>query len=668
MRLTSFRIQMYKCVLDSGDIPIVNLTVLVGKNEAGKTALLRALHKFNPFKPDPYSIPREWPRGHRGERSPEQIVCTAQFELNDDEKRQLAEITTERIDFDQVSFTRDYAGRLEVIFPDGQFPAKLHPNDIDQICASLPDLPTDIGPEFKGAAASCRDEALRLAREGRFSDLSTLRATQEPLLQTRSPQNPQQQNETSYFTAYISKLTEVAKMLTAAATIQQKAHDFLVRRLPTFVYMDEYQTFRGMAQLDQVKVRRDRNQLQPDDTTFLTILSLAGLDLEDEAKKAIQADREERQYDLSDAAATLNAKIAHHWKQLRYVVEFRADGPQFMTFVKGLEDKALIRLEERSKGFQWFFSFDLMLMHDTKGSLKNCVILLDEPGLHLHPEAQINLLDRLKEYANDNTLIYTTHLPFMIDLQEPDRIRVLSETSEGTVVSQDLTQTQPEAKLVLQAALGISGRASVLVSEQNLVVEGVDDYWIITELSNLFRRSSQAGLPIDAMITPAGGASEVTYIATFMAGQELDVGALYDTDPAGNIAKDKLVKKWLTRYSRARASALSLGPAAGVEGSEFSIEDLFPQKFYLERVWKGYEKALAAAGLGAEVTLPPGNQLVKRVEVLFEKNGLTFNKGVVSKLLRNDIRLMKSVKELPTETAERARKLMDAISKALRPS
>ncbi|MGH2638975.1 MAG: ATP-dependent nuclease, partial [Rhabdochlamydiaceae bacterium] len=484
---------------------------------------LRALHKLNPFTPDPYSIPREWPRGHRGERTPEQIVCTAEFKLNGDESTRLSEVTTEPIDFDRISFTRDYAGRLEVIFPNGRFPEKLHPNDIDSACASLPEGPNEIGEEFKSAVSSSRNEALRLAREGRFSDLAKLRQNQEPLLQMRSPQNPQRQNEATYVNLYLTKLDEVAQKLSATPTIQRKAHDFLVGKLPTFVYMDEYQTFQGMALLDQIKQRRDQKQLKPDDTTFLTILSLAELDLDEECKKAALQDREERQYDLSDAAATLNAKIEKHWKQLRYEVDFRADGFQFMTFVKGVKDKALIRLEERSKGFQWFFSFDLMLMHETKGSLKNCVILLDEPGLHLHPEAQVDLLGRLEEYANDNTLIYTTHLPFMINLQEPDRIRVLSETEKGTVVTEDLTQSQPEAKLVLQAALGISGRTSFLVSEQNLVVEGVDDYWIITELSNLLRRSGRAGLPVDLMVTPAGGASEVTYIATFMAGQELDV-------------------------------------------------------------------------------------------------------------------------------------------------
>jgi hypothetical protein len=37
----------------------------------------------------------------------------------------------------------------------------------------------------------------------------------------------------------------------------------------------------------------------------------------------------------------------------------------------------------------------------------------------------------------------------------------------------------------------------------------VHDYWIVTELSNIFERERSAGLPEDVLITAAGGAPEV---------------------------------------------------------------------------------------------------------------------------------------------------------------
>lgn len=455
MILKAFRIQKYKCFIDSGWIEVSPLTVLVGKNESGKTALLKALHKFNPFKSEPYSMDREWPRGRRAERSDAQVACTARFELTPEEIQDLAGLTDQKMTATTIDITRDYGGRVEVLFPTDIFPDKLHPNDIDAACASLPTLQEPVGDDFRLKVQECVAEARRLAHEGRFTELAQLNAVHGPILQGAfTPGNPQPQhdNEQRYISQYTGKLNEISQKLSATPPIQKKAHEYIVKKIPTFIYMSEYLAFTGTAQLDQVKQRKDR-KLTEEDKTFLTIMELSGLNLEEEVKKGNSPDREQRQYDLDDASATLTRTISDRWKQRRYEVQFRGDGQFFYTFVKDERDPSLIQLEERSKGFQWFFSFDLMFMYESKGTFKNCVILLDEPGLHLHPDAQKDLLKRMEEYARENTLLYTTHLPFMIDLQKPERIRVLSEAENGSFVTDDLTQTQPEAKFVLQANL-----------------------------------------------------------------------------------------------------------------------------------------------------------------------------------------------------------------------
>ncbi|MGH9536695.1 MAG: AAA family ATPase, partial [Terriglobales bacterium] len=48
MRLLSVRIQDFRCVEDSTEFPITDVTCLVGKNESGKTAVLKALCKLKP--------------------------------------------------------------------------------------------------------------------------------------------------------------------------------------------------------------------------------------------------------------------------------------------------------------------------------------------------------------------------------------------------------------------------------------------------------------------------------------------------------------------------------------------------------------------------------------------------------------------------------------------
>jgi energy-coupling factor transporter ATP-binding protein EcfA2 len=575
MKLTRFRIQRYKCILDSGWIAAPSLTVLIGKNESGKTSLLKALHKFNPARPEPYSITREWPRGYRGERSEAQVVCRAEFQLTPEELQQLQTLAGKPIALEQIEVTRDYAGRFDVRFPAGLF------------------------PEDPGHGA------------------------------------------------------------------QSPARDFVLQHLPVFVYMDECQSFSGTARLDVVKRRKEHGDLQPADDTFLTILALAELDFEHQFQQGGETDeaaREERQYDVSDGEATLNRKIAGHWGQMRYQVQLRTDGYQFMTFVKSLDDQALIRLEDRSKGFQWFFSFDLMLMHQTRGKLKNCVILLDEPGIHLHPEGQQDLLQRLSEYARDSVLIYTTHQPFMIDLAAPDRLRIVSESPQGTVVSEALAQSPTAAKLVLQAALGIAGRTSWLLADQNLVVGGADEYWILMELSNLFRRLGREGLPPEVLVTAAGGAPAATYLSTFMVGQDLEVVALFANDAAGRAARENLASNWLPKYGDRKATALDLATAVGRPSQELAMEDLFPERFYVERVQRAYDKEISAYSISL-APLPSGSLLAKRVEGAFTAAGIPFDRQRVGRRIASEIRQMKTLSDLPEQTRLLAEHLFGALAR-----
>ena len=49
MRLTQVRVQNYRCIRDTGWFEVEQAkTILVGPNEAGKTAVLEALQRINP--------------------------------------------------------------------------------------------------------------------------------------------------------------------------------------------------------------------------------------------------------------------------------------------------------------------------------------------------------------------------------------------------------------------------------------------------------------------------------------------------------------------------------------------------------------------------------------------------------------------------------------------
>jgi AAA15 family ATPase/GTPase len=59
---TRFRVTNFRNIDDSGWIPLERVTAFVGRNKSGKTTLLKALHKFNPATPAPFSPQHEFPR------------------------------------------------------------------------------------------------------------------------------------------------------------------------------------------------------------------------------------------------------------------------------------------------------------------------------------------------------------------------------------------------------------------------------------------------------------------------------------------------------------------------------------------------------------------------------------------------------------------------------
>jgi predicted ATPase/5S rRNA maturation endonuclease (ribonuclease M5) len=663
MKLIAFRVQMYKCVLDSGWVSVIPLTSLVGKNESGKTSLLMALHKFNPLTPEPYIINSEWPRGHRKQKDDSQVVCSVRFELSDEENDELGKITGQKLLINSIEISRDYGGRFEVTLPEGIFQDKLTPSEIIEAITTIPEINSPIGESFRAQVEKCIEEAKSLTTESGSGELTRMRDAQVKTLQkatTDEVDSSQYGFQQQFIEKYTARISEIADRLKNVPDLKKKVHDYALSRIPPFIFMDEYRTFSGSANLDQVRQRRDSGNLTDEDKVLLMILALSGLDLDSECRKSEQTDREQRLYDLDDAAATINKEIENRWNQSKYEVVFAADGYQFFTFVKGQHDRALIKLDERSRGFQWFFSFDLLLMHESKGTLKDCVLLLDEPGLHLHPGGQRDLLDRLSEYAKGNTIIYTTHLPFLLDLQNPDGIKILSETSHGTVVYNDLSDTKADDKLTLQAALGFEGGSRFLVAQRNLIVEGIDDLWILTELSNLLIRSGKPGLPEDVFISVAGGPTEAAYLATFMIGQKLDVVVLLDTDQNGEVVGGNLVRKWLTRCNANSAQVLNLGPVAGIKGREFSIEDLFPEDSYRLLVEEVYKRELKFAEV-PHLKLEGTDQVCKKVSKALANSNIKFNKTTVSKIIKFDISKMRTIDELPKETVIKALNVIGAI-------
>jgi hypothetical protein len=116
MRLTRARVQHFKSIADSGLVTVEpTVTVLVGQNEAGKTAFLQALHKARPADEGAeYDRESDYPRvalNDYDELHPDSpaVVATLTYELSADELRTINEAYgTEVLTNPLVTFTHHY--------------------------------------------------------------------------------------------------------------------------------------------------------------------------------------------------------------------------------------------------------------------------------------------------------------------------------------------------------------------------------------------------------------------------------------------------------------------------------------------------------------------------------------------------------------------------------
>jgi predicted ATP-dependent endonuclease of OLD family len=92
MKLTHFRVQNYKVIDDTGWVPLnLHVTALVGKNEIGKTAILRAIWKAKNVAHARFDKLLDYPRErYAKERKGTQEVVSLQFELSEAEAGLLA--------------------------------------------------------------------------------------------------------------------------------------------------------------------------------------------------------------------------------------------------------------------------------------------------------------------------------------------------------------------------------------------------------------------------------------------------------------------------------------------------------------------------------------------------------------------------------------------------
>ena len=198
------------------------------------------------------------------------------------------------------------------------------------------------------------------------------------------------------------------------APIPQQLDEAIEGELPVFIYFENYGILDSAVYLtrfleylaaepEEPRVRTINAMFKHVQLTAQEISDL-GREEAEEAKaegqpvtlEIIERDQERkelRSVKLNSASLDISKKFSQWFGQRRHKIRYQADGPYFRIWVSDDRRPDVdIELESRSKGFQWFFSFYLVFLVESDEGHKDAILLLDEPGLHLHPTAQQELM------------------------------------------------------------------------------------------------------------------------------------------------------------------------------------------------------------------------------------------------------------------------------------
>ncbi len=594
MRLTHVQVQNYRCVRDTGWFEVEQAkTILVGPNEAGKTAVLEALQQVNPSAGvKEFDALRDYPRKlynadiQSQKRDPSEIpVASARFTLEPDDLARLPE---------GFSSTTEYGCTRHLN------------NELTQWLEGSPELVV-FSEEIRKDLVRLATHVDKRAAENEANDGQGLRADLDNVIadwqvgKTTIAGNraPALRNWLDSALEFVDE-SDVAqdqlhtRLLGYTRIPEQRdaALATLNSRLPVFVYFNNYSRVRPNIHLRHFANRVDQGRLDDDryDYGNLCLLKLLGFDAQElanlgdasdpgedqEAFERYRSQLDKRSFKLNAASVRLTGEIRSIWNPdptcaESDTVRIQADG-QYLKVVVEDELGVQIEVDQRSAGFQWLLSFFVVFFAEAEDAHANAILLLDEPGLSLHGLKQREFRQTISRLAEGNQTIYTTHSPFLVGPEELDLVRVVEMTDrdDGTKVHTTVTASDPAALLPLQEALGYDLAQSLFTQQRNLVLEGLTDFWYFEATAQLLRDANLADLNQKIALLPAKTAGKVVYFATILHANNLKVAALLDSDNAG----DQAAKQETLIHTLGNKSILRTGDVCPGTITKPEIEDI----------------------------------------------------------------------------------------------
>lgn len=663
MKLKVATVTNYRSVENSDPITIDDLTCLVGKNEAGKTAILYALAGLNPHPATPIAYDKEtdYPRRFLNdykERHPheEATVIDTWWELSESQRKKITDELGNGALADLPTGDDDaiVPARARIYRRYGDTEAQLDQPPIDylKVIENVVKQSEFDDDEMKAVADATTSDELR------------------KILEALPEKTERQKRLLERINAWPGK------------NASGFARSVIRSGLPKMMYFSHYDRMAGQLRVDDLPQREGK--LDVGETVFLDFLEFAGTSVEEINKATTYETLNAR---CEGASIAITDQLREYWRQnphleieVRFTKAEPNDKPPFnagtiaRARVKNALHRVSVPFSERSAGFIWFFSF-LVKFSRVKAKGGDLLLLLDEPGLTLHGKAQEDLLRYFAEkLIPSHQLIFSTHSPFMVPADDLLSARIVEDraeqkrpgiwTTEGTKVRADVLAVDPDTLFPLQGALGYEVTQTLFLGKHTLLVEGPGDLLFLKAFSSALKRKKKEILDPRWTICPAGGIDKIQSFVSLFAGANLQIAALTDFQLSDRKKVDALRKSKIIADNRLLNFATLLGLA------EADIEDIFDRGLYVQIVNSAFELAgadeLTVAKLDAAAT--GAIRLLKQTEnacKLLSATAPEFDHFTPAEWLIQNPTILEGKSAAVEKTLERASVVISALNKLL---